>query len=90
MNKNHVWTNKYPISSIIPWNLAKIFYAEYGAYADREYMLIGSDWSRTIEGSHAYLCGILAFMAIIFKIKNKNKEFLITASVSMGTQLMNS
>ena len=33
--------------------LARIFYAEYGAWADREYMVSSDDWSRTIEGSHA-------------------------------------
>ena len=39
-NKQNVWTNKYNLWYILPWNLAKIFYAEYGAYADREYMTI--------------------------------------------------
>ena len=90
MNNKHVWFSKYPLDSIIPWNLAKIFYAEYGAYADREYMLMGNDWSRIIEGTHAYICGIFSLIALIFKINNFDKEFLIAASISMGSQLMNS
>ena len=67
-----------------------IFYAEYGAYADREYMLLRSDWSRIIEGTHAYLCGIFAIGAMVAKKCRMDNEYLIMASVSMGTQLMNS
>ena len=81
MNNKHVWLSKYPLDSIIPWKLAKIFYAEYGAYADREYMLMGNDWSIIIEGTHAHICGIFSLLALIFKINN---------SISMGSQLMNS
>ena len=29
--KTHVWTTKYDLSYILPWKLAYIFYAEYGA-----------------------------------------------------------
>ena len=34
--------------------LSPIFYAEYGAYADREYMRLNHDWSRIIEGRMLY------------------------------------
>ena len=86
----HVWRNRYPISTVIPWKLSRVFYAEYGAYADREYMLLRGDWSRIIEGTHAYLCGIFAIGAMVAKKCRMDNEYLIMASVSMGTQLMNS
>ena len=89
-NKEHVWTNKYSILYILPWRLSEIFYAEYGAYADREYMLLHNDWSRIIEGTHAIFCGFFALFAMIFKVNNRNMLYLITGSISMGSQLMNS
>ena len=90
LNKEHVWTNKYNISYIIPWKLSKIFYADYAAYADREYMLLNDDWYRIIEGSHALFCGLFALIALNRKIVNDNSRYMIAASVSMGSQLMNS
>jgi len=90
INKKSVWTNKYDISYILPWNFSNIFYAEYGAYADREYMQITDNWSRIIEGSHAIMCGIFALLSIIFKIIGKEPHFYFSISVCMGAQLMNS
>lgn len=89
-NKTHVWNNNYNISYILPWNFSKIFYSEYGAYADREYMALGDDWSRTIEGTHAIYCGIFSLYALILKIENYHNNYLIASSVAMGTQVMNS
>lgn len=89
LKNNHVWNNNYNLTYILPNNFSKIFYAEYGAYADREYMSI-DDWSRVIESTHAIFCGFFSFMAIIFTISNNNKEYLICISVAMGSQLMNS
>jgi hypothetical protein len=86
----HVWTNSYDISYVWPPKLAKIFYAEYGAWADREYMSHSDDWSRIIEGSHCTQCALFAFIAIFFKIIGNHNNFLIALSVSMGTQFMNS
>ena len=57
-NKEHVWTNQYSLSYVWPWKLSKIFYAEYGAWADREYMSLTDDWSHTIEGTHALFCAL--------------------------------
>lgn len=90
-NESHVWLlNDYDLSYLLPWKLSKIFYSEYGAYADREYILMSNYWSRTIEGTHAILCGIFSLLAIIAKTKKRHDHFLIALSVSMGTQLMNS
>lgn len=89
-NNQSVWTNKYNLSYILPWKLSEIFYGEYGAWADREYMNINNDWSRVIESTHAIFCGIFALFAIINKIHFKHSEYLITAMISMGSQLMNS
>ena len=88
-NNKHVWTNNYSLLYILPWNLPNIFYAEYGAYADREYM--SNDlWSREIEGTHAFICGIFSLFAIYSKSNNYNTKFLICSSISMGSKLMNS
>jgi hypothetical protein len=89
-NDTHVWTTQYNLSYVCPWKLSKIFYAEYGAHADREYMLLKNYWARTVEGTHAFLCGIWAIIALTTKIHKRHDLFLIAASVSMGTQLMNS
>lgn len=86
----HTWTNNYDISYVLPWKLSKIFYAEYGAWADREYMSHSDDWSRIIEGSHCTQCALFGFIAIFFKIIGNHNNFLIALSVSMGTQFMNS
>ena len=86
----HVWTNNYDISYVLPWKLSYIFYAEYGAWADREYMSDTDDWSRVIESSHCTQCALFSLLAVTFKIFNNHNNFLICLSVSMGTQFMNS
>ena len=64
-SKTHVWTSNYSLALLNPNNFSQIFYAEYGAYADREYMIKYDDWSRVIEGSHAIVCGIFAFISLL-------------------------
>ena len=90
-NKQHVWTNDiYNISYVLPWKLSHIFYSEYGAWADREYMSNSDDWSRIIESSHCTQCALCSLIAVIFKIFDNHNNYLISLSVSMGTQFMNS
>ena len=89
-NDTHVWGTRYDLSYVNPWKLSRIFYAEYGAHADREYIALDNHWSRVIEGSHAVLCGLFAMLALYFKSHRKNKLFVISATVAMSTQLMNS
>ena len=89
-SKKHVWTSNYNISYILPWKLAYIFYAEYGAYADREYMVRKDDWSRVIEGTHAIFCALFCLFALISHLYNKKNKYIIYLSVAMGGQLMNS
>jgi hypothetical protein len=86
----HVWTTQYDSSYIFPWKLSKIFYAEYGAYADREYMSPMDNWSRIIESSHALFCGLFSLVAIYKKIKEHHRDYDIFINVAMGSQLMNS
>jgi len=86
----HVWTTPYDISYLLPWKMASIFYAEYGAYADREYMVRNDDWSRTIEGTHALLCAMFCLFAIVSYLYRKKNQYIIFISVAMGGQLMNS
>ena len=90
-DKKHVWTNNiYDITYVLPWKLSHIFYSEYGAWADREYMSNSDDWSRVIESSHCTQCALFSLLAIIFKIYGNHNNYLISLSVSMGTQFMNS
>ena len=86
----HTWTNNYDISYVLPWKLSHIFYAEYGAWADREYMSHSDDWSRIIESSHCTQCALFSFLAITFKLIGNHNNYLIALSVAMGTQFMNS
>ena len=89
-NNTHVWTNKYDLSYVMPNKLAYIFYAEYGAHADREYLSLTDNWSHSIEGSHAVFCALFAMLAFTFVRLNNYNNYLVTLSVSMGTQVMNS
>ena len=89
-NKTHVWTNEYDLTYILPWKLSHIFYAEYGAYADREYMTIRNDWSRIIEGTHAIFCGLFSLLAIQYKLRDMTYTYKISLGIAMGSQLMNS
>ena len=89
-NNSHVWTQSYNLTYVNPWKLSTIFYAEYGAHADREYMELNNYWSRLIEGTHAFLCGLFATLALVFKTHKNDNLYLISATLSMGSQLMNS
>jgi len=91
LNNDHVWFLKYSLKYLLPWNFSNIFYAEYAAYADREYMYLQDNWSKVIEGSHAVCCGLLSLIGIIFKIFHQNDIInLIFFSMAMGCQFMNS
>ena len=90
VKNEHVWTNNYDLSYVLPNKLSHIFYAEYGAWADREYMSNIDDWSRVIESSHCTQCALFSLLAILFKIYDQHNNYLICLSVSMGTQFMNS
>lgn len=90
LKKEHVWHKNYNLDAVLPWNLSKIFYAEYGAHADREYMIIKDNWSNLIEGTHAIFCGINAYLALLVKSKYQHDAFIIFTCTSMATQLMNS
>ena len=73
-NKEHVWTNSYSLINLLPNRFSVIFYSEYGAYADREYMKPNDDWSRIIEGTHCIFCGLGALFAFL-SLYSKNSKF---------------
>tara|TARA_Y100000310_G_scaffold136606_1_gene135460 strand:+ start:476 stop:1021 length:546 start_codon:yes stop_codon:yes gene_type:complete len=89
-HNQHVWTNDYNLLYVLPWDMSRIFYAEYASYADREYMVLKNNWSRIIESTHAIFCGLFAFISILSKIKHNTNSYLLALGVSMGSQLMNS
>lgn len=85
-----VWTNKYELKMVLPSNLSKLFYAEYGAWADREYKSFTDNWSFTIEGSHCTICAFFSLLALWSAVCGNNSNFLITLGIGMGSQFMNS
>ncbi len=91
--KNHesVWFLDYPISYVKPNLLARIFYAEYGANADREYKshVKGDYWSRLIESSHALCCAAFCLASLVAVWFDQEKVYRI-GLVGMGMQFMNS
>ncbi len=89
-NNQHVWSNRYPLQYLLPNKLAEIFYAEYGAYADREYMVTRDHWSRIIEGTHAFFCGIFSFCALVSRKNTISSKYLLFVGIAMGSQIMNS
>ncbi len=88
-HKDHVWTNNYDLSYLLPWKFSKIFYAEYGAYADKYYMANKGIWSRIIESTHALFCGLFAFIYLM-NVNKKTNTYKVALGVAMGSQLMNS
>ena len=90
LKQDSVWTRRYDITYLLPWNFSYIFYGDYGAWADREYMNLTNDWSRSIESTHAIFSGVFAFLALYNKYKGNNKEYILMIGISMGSQLMNS
>lgn len=90
-NTKHVWDTEYPWFYIRPDLMAKIFYAEYGAWADREYMSTrkGDYWSRLIESSHALCCGAFCCATLLATMVDKEKAVRL-GMVGMGMQFMNS
>lgn len=89
-NNTHVWTNDYKLDNLIPNRFSYLFYSEYGAYADKEYMIICDDWSRVIEGTHCILCGLFCLIGFVYKYFENEIEFYISLGIAMGSQLMNS
>ena len=89
-NKEHVWGNNYTIDYLYPQKFSLIFYSEYGAYADREYMLNKNLWSRVIESSHCLMCGLFSLWALYSRSNKNYPKFYVTSSIAMGSQLMNS
>jgi len=89
--KRHVWTSNYDLTMILPWKLSRQFYAEYGAWADREYMNLTDDWSKIVEGSHGMICGLFSFIGLFHLLAtNATHIYYVSISISMGSQFMNS
>lgn len=88
----HVWTNDYSVANILPWSFGLLFYGEYGAWADREYMSTRDVWSRLIEGSHMWFCGFLCLASLVTAVRHtiNSKNYFMIFSFAMGCQFMNS
>lgn len=89
---SHVWFNQYDVSYVLPWKFSKIFYAEYGAYADREYMYFSDGWSHLIEGSHMLFVSVFLIIALFCALWNglDSEHYTYSLAFAMGTQFMNS
>ena len=88
--KESVWTNQYGLSMVLPWNLSKLFYAEYGAWADREYKSFSDSWSFTVEGSHCTICAFYSLLALWSIINHNYQNYILALGIGMGSQFMNS
>ena len=82
LTHKHVWTSNYDLYYVLPWKLSEIFYSEYGAYADREYMFLGDHWSRVIEGTHAFFCAGLSLTALIMKGRKQQENYVIFKNIA--------
>lgn len=91
--KKSVWTSLFPIGYVCPYHFSKIFYAEYGANADREYMSQrkGDYWSRLIESSHAVFCALFTSAALVNMWYTGNQyTTTLIGLMGMSSQFMNS
>jgi len=87
-----VWTMDFPWYYVCPNLLSQIFYSEYGAWADREYMsdTKGDYWSRLIESTHALGCGLFSFMGLVYAAQSNSALSSLYITAAMAFQLMNS
>lgn len=90
--KTHVWSSDYPVTMLLPNRLGQLFYAEYGAYADREYKSRrgGDFWARLIESSHALCCGAFCLLALVFYLHDSPERACLAGAMGMSAQFMNS
>ena len=90
-----VWTTYYPITMIAPNHLSCIFYADYGAWGDREYMNISIHgrtdyWSRLIESTHMIFCGFVCLASLLATYRGYGFAGTVLGCAAMGAQCMNS
>lgn len=74
--QEHVWNTKYPLNYLSPHKFSFIYYSEYAAYADREYLTLTNNWSKMIEGTHEWFCGLGAFLALLSFLSIKKVEMV--------------
>lgn len=86
---DHVWTNNYDLTMLLPNRFARLFYSEYGAHADREYMA-KDYWSRLIESSHALCCAAMCLLSLWYLRQNDVRTYQIVLAGGMWSQFMNS
>jgi hypothetical protein len=91
-NNISVWSTDYPWYYISPNLMPQIFYAEYGARADREYLARTNHdfWARLIESSHGLCCGSFSLCTILLAACGDYDKAFNCAMVAMGCQFMNS
>lgn len=89
-HRKSVWNSEYTLSSLLPNKFSKIFYSEYAAWADREYMSFNDNWSITIEGSHCIVCALFSLLCLWSIINEDDNNFYISLGIGMGSQFMNS
>ena len=104
--KTNVWTSWFiNLTDLLgPTSFPVLFYADYGAWADREYMAVkkhretggvqtGDIWSRLIESTHMICCGGLCILscAVSYKFhESGNVPAQMLLMGAMSAQFMNS
>ena len=87
--KKHFLTNNYSINTLIPSKLGIQLYAEYAAYADREYYYLKDYIFLLINGSYGIKCGLFSFLGIISYAINCYQQSLMFVTFAMASQFMN-
>ncbi len=87
--KNSIWFEKYDISKLLPWKFAKLFYTDYIANSDREYINNNTKYGKIIESTHLFICGGLYLLALIMNIYGNINKFKTLLFMSFGAQIMN-
>ena len=87
-NDEHVWLKQYNFSYTLPWNMAKIFYAEYGAWADREFISNSDEYTHQVEGTFMIFCAISSAFGLMTDFERRSVISVVAVGFAMLIQLI--
>ena len=86
--KKHIWNNLYNLKTLIPTKFAIQYYAEYGAYADREYYYLRDYKSLIIDSSSSVQSGFYSLLGLLFYLFDSYSCALAFISLSISLQFV--
>jgi hypothetical protein len=91
--KKHVWSERYGLAVILPWNTAMVYFSEYGAWADRKYgspnELINLNSRFNFELTHGIVAGGFSLLSLIFEALYMPALAGVMIPIAMSGQVMN-